>query len=381
MWCKHFSHITVASPAISVEQAEADKMVSWAPLHIQYLGPVEIEFISLPQTHTPFSFIKSYGQVRKRLNQLIKKSKYLHFAIGGFLGDWGSVAAFEAFKLNRPYSVHMDWIAHNVMKQTLNRNDSILKKFKKTLHSAIMRFWNNRAIAKAYAALCNGKTCYDYYKTINQNSFKIYDIHIGSKDLADQTLLLRKKEQAKKRQMLYICYTGRMDPMKAPLDWLNAIAYARNFGAVNIQATWFGDGPLREEVLKTIQKLNLQEIVKTPGYEPNRQSIMTALEQADIFLMTHISDESPRCIIEAIMKGTPVFGYTSAYALDILGKELEPGLCSLGNWEALGEEIISIYHHRNRLVERIDFTAKRGKLFTDEAVFQERACIIKKTLS
>ena len=373
MWAQYFSSIVVVSPKISLEQAKRDQTTFWVP--VSTIPSISrIEFVPLPLTHSPFLFLKEIFKVRQMLIPYIQRSKYLHFTIGGFLGDWGTVAALQAYFLKKPYSVHMDWIAHKVMKHTLDSNSSFLRREKRKLHSLLTYYWNNKAISKAYAALCNGKTCYDYYKLINQNAFKIYNIHLNSEDIPNFSIIQDKKERAKSTSKLSICYTGRMDPMKAPIDWLNVIGHVRDLG-VNIQATWYGNGPLWNEFQQRVHLLKLGDIVQTPGFITDRKSLMRHVECADLFLMTHISEESPRCIIESIMKGTPVLGYESAFAEDVLQNSW--ALSAIGDWKSLGEKIALIDKDRNNLVNLIEHSEIRGKDFDEQKAFEYRSNLIK----
>lgn len=375
MWAGHFDSVIIASPRLSKEQAESNLSMIWMPTE-SIPSIHRISFIPLPQTHTPKTFMKALGDTRKKLRNLITSCKYLQFAVGGLLGDWASIAAYEARAMGRPYTVHMDWIAHNVIKQTLDPSASWLEKTKRSIICELTKWWNNRAIADASAALCNGETCYDYYKTINPRSHLVYDIHVGSESLASPQLILEKKKRVKNKDKLSLCYAGRLDPMKAPVDWLRALAHARDLGA-EIRAAWYGVGPLKETFELEIDRLHLREIVSAPGYISDRKVMLNIIGQSDLFLITHITDESPRCVIESLMRATPVIGYSSPYASEILGNNQAGILCAKGDWQSLGKLIARIHNEKECLSDLIDSAADRGRNFTDEKVFEERAKIIK----
>lgn len=60
-----------------------------------------------------------------------------------------------------------------------------------------------------------------------------------------------------------------------------------------------GDGPMREDIIKNIQRLNLQSNVQMIGYEQNVAKLLSAI---DIFLMTSSSGEGvPQSLMQALL--------------------------------------------------------------------------------
>jgi glycosyltransferase involved in cell wall biosynthesis len=162
------------------------------------------------------------------------------------------------------------------------------------------------------------------------------------------------------------------------LSWLKALAHARDSG-VKFKATWYGEGPIKADFLQEIERLKLNNQVIAPGYVNDRHILLENIRKSDIFLMTHVTDESPRCIIESLFCATPVFGYSSSYAIDVLGIKPAGILVPAGDWKALGESIVNINKERHLLAELIGLAGIRGEKFTDEQVFEERAKIIKRS--
>lgn len=94
-------------------------------------------------------------------------------------------------------------------------------------------------------------------------------------------------------------------------------------------------------------------------------------------LFTHITPESPRCLIESFVCGTPIVGYHSLYAEDLV-QELGGGLLvPIHHWKELGELMATLSNNRQQLITLIQSAANNGLRFNDESLFQERSKFIK----
>ena len=378
-WAENFPYIIVACPLMPEELAVKDKVISWKPI-TSILHRERIRFVPLPWSYSIKSFFRNLTSTRRLIKGLVQEATYLQFAVGGFIGDWPSIGAYEAYKLSKSYVVHMDAISHKLMKQMQSQESSFLTQIKTRIHSFLACVWNNFLISKASLALCNGKSVLNYYLSINKKSFLTYDIHYSKDQHVSETILNQKKANTLSRKKLKICYVGRMISIKAPIQWLKAIYHAIQLGA-QVEAVWYGDGSLRLEFMVELNRLNLNHIVTMAGNISNRQTIIEALSDSDFFVMTHLADESPRNLIESMMRGTPVLGYDSSYARGILKDDKAGKLCPIGDWKALGELIKHFDDHRELIPPMIDFAAKEGQKYSEEAAFEERSNLIKQFCS
>ena len=114
--------------------------------------------------------------------------------------------------------------------------------------------------------------------------------------------------------------------MKAPLEWVRAIGAARAQG-VNLQATWFGDGELKDEMKALVTDLKLDSCIELYGLERDREKLLARLRAAHLMMFTHITPESPRCLVEALVSGTPMVGYTSSYVEELTETRAAVPLC------------------------------------------------------
>jgi glycosyltransferase involved in cell wall biosynthesis len=171
-----------------------------------------------------------------------------------------------------------------------------------------------------------------------------------------------------------------MEPMKAPLDWVKAISKARDLG-VNLQATWMGDGSQLSQMQSLIKELNLEKCIQLTGFQSDREQLLNQIRHSHLMLFTHITPESPRCLIESLMCGTPIIGYHSEYAEDLVNNYGGGQFVAIQNCQELGVLLSILFRERQLLAKLIKEAGKNGQRFTDQLVFQERSELIKKYLS
>ena len=379
-WADNFESVIVAAPTLPEAEALAKEGTTMTWRDTATLAkPHRFEFVPLPWAYSPSKFLSNYRSVRASLGELISRCRYLQFAIGGLFGDWAAVAALEAHQQGRSYSIHTDRVEHEVMRRS--RQGAKLKtRLKSSVMAPLIANYHKQIIKNCALGLWHGQDCYSAYSPFCQNSYLIHDIHTKPSDCIGDLELFKKAQRAKSDETIRICYAGRIDPMKAPLDWVKAVGRARDLG-VNLHATWMGDGSLMQEMKAMIAEMGLSSVIELTGFESDRKKLFKKISESHIMLFTHVTPESPRCLIESLVRGTPIIGYHSEYADDLVS-ELGGGMfVPVENWEQLGNQIAQLSNDRERLSTLIQEAGKNGSRFNDRAVFQERSELIKKHLT
>jgi glycosyltransferase involved in cell wall biosynthesis len=376
-WADHFGKVVVVAPLLPDEIVEREKTIVWRDA-ATLAQPDRFELIPVPWAYTIKLFVQHYGATRKLLAELIDRCQYLQFPLGGLFGDWGAVAAIEAHRQQRPYAIHTDLVEDRVILQLAQGRDwkSWLKG---SLFSVLAKNYYSWIIRRSSLALLHGEDCHAAYSPLCRRSFLVHDTHTKPEDVITSEALSQKLEALKTDPTLRICYAGRMVPMKAPLDWVRAIGQAKALG-VEVEATWLGDGVLRDEVQNLVGELGLEDCIQLAGYEDDRQTVLQRLRSAHLMLFTHITAESPRCLIEAFVSGTAIVGYYSRYAEELIhdgGGALVP----VQDWSQLGQRLRDLWGDRSRLRQLVEQAAAKRMRFNDQAVFQERSDLIKRYLS
>ncbi len=168
--------------------------------------------------------------------------------------------------------------------------------------------------------------------------------------------------------------------MKGPLDWIAVVAELLRRG-LNVTATWFGDGAMRPEVQSALTRLDMQESVALPGFSAHRKELLSEIRRHDIFLFCHKTPESPRCLIESLMCGTPIVGYRSDFASDLVA-EFGGGMFSeMNSIQELADIVERLATDRPKLISLTQQAASSGTSFSDEGAFRHRSDLIKRYLS
>ncbi len=369
LWAENFPFVTAMYPVDPGHPPD-----SWCP--IEQVGPAldRVEVVPMPMAYRPDQFAKHLFATRKIIRQKIEEADYLSFSIGGLFGDWGSVACFEAHRMKRPYAVWTDRVESEVVRRTAN-SGSWRRRLKANLTRRPMARLEKFLIRRAEIGLFHGKETFDAYAPYCSNPQIVHDIHINKRDHITSAQVGEKAEHAKDGP-LRIVYVGRADPMKGGLDWVDTLTHLHKSG-VDFHATWFGEGSQLDLMTSTVAERGLQDYISFPGFLRDRSEVLGALRLADVFMFCHKSPESPRCLIEALVSGTPIVGYEGAFAQDLISQNGGGRLVALNDVRALSQAMIDLDADRAELSSLITKAAMDGAAFDDEHVFQHRSELIK----
>ena len=313
-WSEHFDKVTVVAPVLNDSVNTQASSILWADPK-DLLKTHNVVLHPLPVGYHPLEFIKYKSEVYKTLLNLIDDHQYLCFSSLGGIGSWGNIGVDIAIKKNRKYALWFDWVLEQMPTE---KNNSVLRYLKKTIDSKYAKHKIYHAINKCDLGLFHGKTVYDAYSPYCKNPQLVHDIHLSESDAITEINLIEKLKSVEARSNIKIGYVGRVHPMKAPDDWIAIVSnLINNIGADKVQAIWLGDGPLLNDSIQQIRKQELSHSIEFKGFIGDRGEILRFLQDIDIFLFCHVTPESPRCLIEALISGTAIVGYESAYAVGV----------------------------------------------------------------
>jgi glycosyltransferase involved in cell wall biosynthesis len=372
LWAENFASVTVLIP-VQFDTAPP----SWKP--IETVGPnlERIKIVPLPTAYRPDQFFKHYRKIRDIIAQEIDAADYLSFSIGGLFGDWGSVACYQAHRKGRPYAVWTDRVESEVVRRTAS-SGSFKQRLKARLTYRPMAWLERYLIKRSTLGLFHGKETYDTYAPYCPEPVLVHDIHLRKSEHITADLLKAKATKALDGP-LQIGYVGRSDPMKGPLDWIEALSGLEKRG-VDFDAFWMGEGSETEAMKARAVELGLQGHVKFLGFVKDRQEVLERYRQAQVFFFCHKTPESPRCLIEALISGTPIVGYSGAFAEDLISGHGGGRLVAMDNVTALTDQLEQLAHDRRTLGELIKAAAKDGAPYDDVSVFKHRSDVIKRHL-
>lgn len=257
LWAEHFERLIVMMPLDT-----GSPPPTWVP--ITQVGPAleRIEIQPLPMAYRPDKFLLHLPATRRKIRALIERSDFIGFSIGGLFGDWGSVSCIEAYRLGRPYYVWTDRVESEVVRRTADQGAWRHRLRARLTHRPMA--WLERAlIRRAALGLFHGRETYDAYAPFCQKPEVVHDIHIKRQDHISAEALVVKMAHVSEGP-LRICYVGRADPMKGPLDWIEVLEKLAA-ASVDFRALWLGDGADYHPMRSRVERAGLSDRVEMPG--------------------------------------------------------------------------------------------------------------------
>lgn len=368
-WRRHFDRVTAFSIA-----RDGPVPQGWVPLDEARLARQEIDVLALPDTYA-----RSFGTAQRqavsgRLLALMRGATYRVFAYGGWLGDPGEIAAATARKHGLSHAVWFDRVESQVIRGSAGTR--LADRIKAAVKAAMTERNERRAVRAADLSLLHGATVFRHFKPLARNPHQVEDVHFSDTDRIDAAALAKKIDSAR-REPLNILYCGRAAPMKGPLDWLRVLAALKARG-VAFNARWVGTGEMLDEMRTVAAASNLSDRDLTfEGFVADREAVRAFYQQAHLLLFCHLTDESPRNLIESLHSATPLVGYRDPFAGELVAEKGAGLLVPRGEVETLVEAVSALDADRGRLSDLIARAAASAMQLTREHVFRHRSDIIR----
>jgi len=238
-----------------------------------------------------------------------------------------------------------------------------------------MRALERYLIRQCTVGLFHGAETYATYAPFARSAEIVHDIHLKKSDRIPADSLQAKIDTAQTGP-LKICYVGRADSMKGPLDWIEVMRLLRE-ADIQFEAHWLGDGEMLKTMKQEMSRLALENQVHFHGFVRDRQRVQEQLRSAHLFVFCHKTPESPRNLIEALSAATPIFGYDGAYARDLISAHHGGVLTPIHQPGELAAAIAGLAHDRTQLAELMERASKDSYPFNDESVFEHRCVLIR----
>ena len=370
LWAENFSEVTAIMP-VSDDPAPA----SWVP--VERIGPTldRIRLLPVPQAWTLRKFLRTRPAVRQLIRDEIARADYLSFAIGGLIGDWGALACTEAYRMGRPHAVWTDRVESEVTRMQATGAPKLRRRIKARLIWRPMAALERHLVRRATLGLFHGQATFDHYAPFSRNPHLVHDVHVRATDLIPAEALVAKVARAASGEPLRLVYVGRADPMKGPLDWIEALEQAARAG-VDLRASWIGEGEQIEALRARIAQGPLAGQVTAPGFLSDRAAVLGALRDADALLFCHRTPESPRVLIEALVSGAPLIGYDGPFQQSLIEGHGAGALVPDGRPDLLAQTLAMLDRDRAALARMIAATAEAARGHDDETAFAHRSQII-----
>jgi len=372
LWAENFRKVIVLMP-VSPDPAPAN----WVPLSAVGENMNRVEIVPVPLAYRPDKFLRHLPKTRKLIRAAIARADYMGFAIGGLFGDWGAVASIEAHRMGRKFYVWADRVESEVTRK-MAREGSWRQRLRSRLYHRPMAMLERALIRRAELGLFHGRQTYEAYARYSRNPQIVHDIHLDKADHIGADALAAKVAGALHGR-IRICYVGRADAMKGPLDWIGVMERLSETGT-DFEAVWLGEGTELGAMRARVAAAGLKDRVRLPGYTRERNLVLEEMRKAHVFLFCHKTPESPRNLIEALASGTPILGYDGAFARELTDDHGGGILVAMDDVAGLAAAVIAVADDRVRLQSLIRNAKADGAPYDDVSVFRHRSQLIRKYL-
>lgn len=364
-----FEKVTVACPAM----APGANMVPLKDIN----GVERCSVIVLPEPYREDRFYFNYAKVSRLLRDQITAADYLLISPHAAF-DWSTLATRIALALGRDYNMEGDWDLQSVSRSQLADMKVGLNRLRKTLWFHVHTRYYLDSMSRARLSLLQGAAVFDAYKNIAPNPQKVLNVQVTAADRISNEAFAAKLARVRSGAPLRIAYAGRAIAMKGPRDWQRCLSNAMERG-LNATATWLGDGDLLDMVQGSVAKRGLADRIVYPG-NVDRDEAFAMLRNSEIFLFCHLTDESPRCLVEALAAGAPIIGYASLYANDLVSERGGGEFVPLGDWQALADRILELDRDRDRLAKLLEMARNSSLLYDRESAIGHRIRLMREHL-
>lgn len=370
-WAENFDRVKACSICI-----HAEPPAGWSDAEAGGIISPTFELVELPNGYHLPTFWRERRVVAEQLADVMSRCAYRSFAIGGWIGDWGITGASVARKLGLSHAVWFDRVESQVMAARVE--GSVLKKIWGAVKAAITARNERQALRGADLALLHGRTVFDKLSPFSRDPHIVEDIDLEEEDRISPHALTAKAAGVD-RGPLRLIYVGRADEMKGPLHWIAALG-ALDQMDIPFVADWVGDGVLLEDMKHEALRLGISDNIQFHGFVSDRAKVLGLMRQAHLMMFCHMTDESPRNLVEALHAATPLIGFADPYASSLVEERGAGKLVPRGDSTALAETIAVLNADRAMLGDLIDRAGGSAKHLTRSQVYATRRNIIKDSL-
>lgn len=196
-------------------------------------------------------------------------------------------------------------------------------------------------------------------KYVNIPKEKIKIVHCGI-----NSSIYKKKSIRKTSTPFQVICVARLEKIKGHKYLIDALAQLKTQN-IDFRCSLVGDGELRQNVQDQIDRLNLNDTVTILGFKTHDQ-VVELLSQADVFVLSSLSEGIPVAAMEAMAASLPVVATAVSGVPELVGNNKTGILVPSQNSAELAEALLTLYNNRDLGIEM--GIAGRAKVMTEFSI-------------
>lgn len=245
-------------------------------------------------------------------------------------------------------------------------------------------FWANRLEKRLVSCLrlasgvqCNGTPTYEAYEGLTPSPLLYFDTRVTGELVVNDLELDERLEAAIEGFSIRLAFSGRLTAMKGA-GHLPAIARHLRERGVRFSLDVYGDGDLKQDLRRKIEREGLSSMVRLRGVADFRSELMPALSrEVDLMVLPHPQGDPACTYMETLSAGVPIAGYANDAWSGMLAQMRSTGheigvATALGDPAALADAIADLHYDRRRLVAMSRAARAVAEGHTFEATFARR---------
>jgi glycosyltransferase involved in cell wall biosynthesis len=225
--------------------------------------------------------------------------------------------------------------------------------------------WTSRTVIKnADSAIALTKDMQKAMLDIYDRDITIVPNGINLAEVPDEPAVRDEVDQGKR-----ILYVGRLSPVKGVQYLIRAMKQVHDT-IPDARLIIIGSGRERGMLEALSTELGIQEYVQFRGEVPH-ESVLSFMQQADVFVLPSLSEGFPMVIVEALACGLPVVGSRVGGMPEIITDGTNGYLVEAKDVRALAEKILFLLHDEKLRKKISDNNKELVKKYTWEHVIIE----------
>ncbi|MGE6368790.1 glycosyltransferase [Planococcus kocurii] len=139
-----------------------------------------------------------------------------------------------------------------------------------------------------------------------------------------------------------LIFVGRFTKEKNILLILEALLFLRDKKNYSVNLQLIGDGPEKQSIKDFVEKHKLESQVEFLGQVNKRKEILNKLRKSKIFILSSLTEGTPKVIIEAMSQGTPVISTSVGGISGIITHNENGILYNSNDYVSLADNIIRL---------------------------------------